>query len=155
MHLPYGVASTIRWTSRATAGATLLTLTPAVFLRLILSHWFLAANHDTQIFITNAAGPALSMYFLTVRLSARYFLGTMAVFFAALNIIKLPFSMRLGLVTGESVAMNFALIPALVVGFVIGRFIVGRIEQSTFERLVIVFTVVGAAYLLVQGLVAM
>lgn len=102
--------------------------------------------------VANAAGPALSMYFLTVRLSARYFLGTMAVFFAVLNLIKLPFSIQLGLVTRESVVMNLVLVPALLVGFAIGRYIVGRIDQRMFERLIIVFTVVGAGYLLVQGL---
>lgn len=102
--------------------------------------------------VANAAGPSLGMYFLTVHLPARYFLGTMAVFFAVINLIKLPFSIQLGLITLESLAMNLALIPALAIGFMIGRLIVNRIDQKTFERLVVLFTVLGALYLLIQGL---
>lgn len=104
--------------------------------------------------IANAAGPALSMYFLTVRLPVRMFLGTMALFFAILNIIKLPFSINLGLITMESLAMNLALVPALAAGFAFGRFLIKRIKQEAFEQLIIIFTVVGALYLLVHGIMS-
>src|SRR5690625_1809454 len=101
--------------------------------------------------VANAAGPSLSMYFLTVQLPARMFLGTMAWFFAVVNLIKLPFSINLGLVTFESIVMNLALIPALIVGFMTGLFIIKRVTQKTFEQLIIIFTVIGSAYLLYQG----
>jgi len=101
--------------------------------------------------VANAAGPVMSMYFLASRLPIRVFLGTAAWFFGVLNLIKLPFSVQLGLVTAESLRMNLALAPALLAGFVCGRLLVRRMNQQIFERLVIVFTVVGAGYLLAQG----
>lgn len=101
--------------------------------------------------VANAAGPVMSMYFLASRLPIRVFLGTAAWFFGVVNLIKLPFSIQLGLITEESLRMNLALTPALVAGFVAGRLLVRRMNQQVFERLVILFTVLGAGYLLVQG----
>ena len=101
--------------------------------------------------VANAAGPVMSMYFLASRLPIRVFLGTTAWFFGVLNLIKLPFSIQLGLITAESLRMNLALAPALLAGFVCGRLLVRRMNQQVFERLVILFTVLGAGYLLTQG----
>src|SRR5699024_9722819 len=101
--------------------------------------------------VANAAGPVMSMYFLASRLPIRVFLGTSAWFFGVVNLIKLPFSIQLGLITGSSLMMNLALLPALIAGFVFGRLLVKRMDQQIFERLVIVFTILGAGYLLVQG----
>lgn len=101
--------------------------------------------------VANAAGPVMSMYFLASRLPMRTFLGTAAWFFGVVNLIKLPFSVGLGLITPESLRMNLVLVPALIAGFVAGRLLVRRMNQALFERLVIVFTVLGAAYLLAHG----
>src|SRR5690625_2686866 len=63
---------------------------------------FYGTSGGFMTMVANAAGPSMSMYFLTVRLPARMFLGTMAWFFAVINLIKLPFSINLGLVTRQS-----------------------------------------------------
>lgn len=112
---------------------------------------FYGTSGGFMTMVANAAGPSMSMYFLTVRLPARMFLGTMAWFFAVINLIKLPFSINLGLVTPESVVMNIVLIPALIGGFMAGLFVIKRVTQETFEHLIIVFTVIGSSYLLYQG----
>lgn len=101
--------------------------------------------------VANAAGPVMSMYFLASRLQIQVFLGTTAWFFGVVNLIKLPFSIQLGLITGSSLMLNLVLLPALIAGFIVGRLLVKRMDQQVFERLVIVFTILGAGYLLVQG----
>jgi hypothetical protein len=97
--------------------------------------------------VANAAGPVMSLYLLAARLDKRAFLGTMAWFFALVNVFKLPFSVGLGLVTGESLALNAVLAPLVVVGALAGRALVARISQALFERLVLVLTVVAAVNL--------
>src|SRR5690625_600388 len=102
-----------------------------------LQRLFYGTSSGFMTMVANAAGPSMSMYFLTVQLPVRMFLGTMAWFFAVINLIKLPFSIHLGLVTVESVWMNIALIPCLVLGFTAGLFLVQRVSQNVFERLII------------------
>lgn len=104
--------------------------------------------------VANAGGPAMSMYFLAARLEMMTFLGTAAWFFALTNLFKLPFSVGLGLITGSSLLMNAVLVPAIVAGFVFGRVVVRRIHQRVFDRMVMVATIVGAAYLVVEGLLS-
>ncbi|SEE72658.1 sulfite exporter TauE/SafE family protein [Ruania alba] len=98
--------------------------------------------------VANAAGPVMSMYFLASRFSMKTFLGTAAWFFAVVNLVKLPFSIGLGLITGPTLLMDLALVPAVVIGALAGRWLVARMNQVLFERLVVVLTIGGAVYLL-------
>jgi uncharacterized membrane protein YfcA len=98
--------------------------------------------------VANAGGPVMSMYFLAARFPVKAFLGTAAWFFALVNLAKVPFSIGLGLLTTHAVLIDLVLVPAVLVGAFAGRRIADRIDQSLFERIVIVLTVVGAAYLL-------
>ncbi|MFE1646782.1 sulfite exporter TauE/SafE family protein [Microbacterium sp. P01] len=99
--------------------------------------------------VANAGGPVMSMYFLAARFEVKEFLGTAAWFFALVNLTKVPFSVGLGLITVPEVLMDLALVPAVVAGALLGRWLAGRIDQKLFERLVIILTIVGAVYLLV------
>lgn len=99
--------------------------------------------------VANAAGPVMSMYFLAARFSIKEFLGTAAWFYAIVNLTKLPFSIGLGLITAPGLLLDLLLIPAVIVGALLGRWLAGRMNQKIFDRLVIVLTVAGALYLLV------
>lgn len=99
--------------------------------------------------VANAAGPVMSMYFLAARLPVHVFLGTAAWFFAAVNVAKVPFSIGLGLITPHGLLIDLILVPAVVVGALVGRRIAAVISQGLFEQIVIVLTVVGAVYLLI------
>lgn len=115
-------------------------------------HRVAAATYGTlggfTTMVANAAGPVMSMYFLAARFSVKEFLGTAAWFFALVNISKVPFSIGLGLITVPSVLLDLVLVPLVVGGALLGRWIADRIDQKLFERLVIVFTIIGAVYLL-------
>jgi Sulfite exporter TauE/SafE. len=100
--------------------------------------------------VANAAGPVMSMYFLAARFPVKEFLGTAAWFFAIINLAKVPFSVGLGLITVPGLVLDAILVPLVVCGALLGRWIAERIDQVLFERLVIVFTIVGAVYLLVS-----
>lgn len=99
--------------------------------------------------VANAGGPVMSMYFLAARFPVKAFLGTAAWFFFLVNVAKLPFAVGLGLLTPASLLIDLALAPTVLVGALVGRVIADRIDQTLFERLVIVLTVVGAVYLLI------
>ncbi|MGO1466938.1 MAG: sulfite exporter TauE/SafE family protein [Microbacterium gubbeenense] len=98
--------------------------------------------------VANAGGPVMSMYFLASRFSVNAFLGTAAWFFAIINIVKLPVSISLGLITQETLWMDLLLVIPVLLGAVIGRAVVTRISRKTFDRIVVVLTLAGAVYLL-------
>lgn len=116
-------------------------------------HRVAAATYGTlggfTTMVANAAGPVMSMYFLASRFSVREFLGTAAWFFALVNLGKLPFSIGLGLITVPGLLLDLVLVPLVIGGAFLGRWLAGRLDQKLFERLVIVFTVVGSVYLLI------
>jgi len=99
--------------------------------------------------VANAAGPVMSVYFLAARLPVQVFLGTAAWVFAAVHVAKVPFSVALGLITVPGLVIDLILVPAVIVGALIGRRIASVISQRMFEQIVIVLTVLGAVYLLI------
>lgn len=98
--------------------------------------------------VANAGGPVMSMYFLARRLGVLAFLGTSAWFFFAVNLVKVPFSVALGLITWESLRIDAVLVPLVIVGALAGRRLASHMNQRLFERLVIGLTLVSALNLL-------
>ncbi|MDR1512913.1 MAG: sulfite exporter TauE/SafE family protein, partial [Propionibacteriaceae bacterium] len=97
--------------------------------------------------VANMGGPAMSLYLLAARFDKLKFLGTTAWFFFAVNSVKVPVSIRLGIVRWEMLPLAFALAPAVLIGTWMGRIVVQRLDQKTFERLVLAFVAVSAVYL--------
>jgi len=116
-------------------------------------HWTLAAGLGvTAGFITliaNAAGPLMAIYFVAMRLPKMQFVGTAAVFFMALNLFKLPFMVKLGLITVQSFGFNLMLAPAVLLGSFAGRRLLVRINQQLFERLVLGLSAIAGVLLIV------
>jgi uncharacterized protein len=99
--------------------------------------------------LANAAGPVMTIYLLACRLPKFEFVGTAAWFFFAVNLLKVPFSASLGLINGTSLLLNLLLAPGVVTGIFAGRWLLGMINQSLFEWLMIVFSLVGALRLII------
>jgi hypothetical protein len=95
--------------------------------------------------VANAAGPLTVIYLLAMRLPKMEYMGTTAVFFLLLNFFKLPFMIGLGLVTRESLVLNLALVPAVLAGAWLGKWLLGRINQRMFENIVLGLAVVAGA----------
>jgi uncharacterized membrane protein YfcA len=94
--------------------------------------------------IANAAGPVMTIYLLACRLPKFEFVGTAAWFFFAINLLKVPFSASLGLINAASLMFNLWLAPGVIGGVFAGRWLLGKINQSVFEWLMIVFSLLGA-----------
>ena len=98
--------------------------------------------------VANAGGPVTSMYFLACRYPVKAFLGTTAWFFFLVNVAKLPFSLGLGIIRPEHLALDAVLAPVVIVFALAGRRLADRMDQRVFEPIVIVLTVVSALPLL-------
>lgn len=122
-------------------------------LRLAADHpgvaWPLGWLAGATTMLANAAGPVMAIYFLACRMPKWEFVGTAAWYFWVVNLIKVPFSASLGLITGGSLVLNLIVAPAVVAGIFIGRWAMGKINQTVFEWLMIVFSLLGALRLVV------
>lgn len=99
--------------------------------------------------VANAAGSLMAIYLLAMRLPKMAFVGTSAVFFLLLNLFKVPFMLGLGLITMDSFKFNLILAPAVLVGALIGRWILPRVSQVWFERLALILSAAAGLKLLI------
>ncbi len=116
-------------------------------------HWFLGACMGIlagfTTLVANAAGPLMAIYLVAMRLPKMEYVGTTAIFFALLNLFKLPFMAHLGLVSLPSLSFDAVLVPAVVIGLLAGRWLLTRMNQRLFEELALgLSAVTGIALLL-------
>ena len=97
--------------------------------------------------VANAAGPVMSLYLLSQKLTKEEFVAMGAWFFFAINLTKLPIYAWHGLLTPTSLAFDALLLPAVVAGAVVGRWVVHRIPQRAFEIAVITLTAISTLLL--------
>ena len=100
----------------------------------------------------NSGGPPFNAYLLLQNTRPRTFVATTAIFFALLNLIKVPgflWARVIDLPLLASVWWVFIFIP---VGILLGRALIQRINQRAFEWLVMAMLVGASALLLWQGL---
>jgi uncharacterized membrane protein YfcA len=102
--------------------------------------WLMGGVAGLTTMLANAAGPFISIYFLLLNIPKYEFVGTIAWFFLIFNVIKIPFSYELGLLNGGSLQFDLLLLPAVALGFIIGKLTIDRISQVFFERMILIFT---------------
>ena len=106
---------------------------------------FLAGFTST---VANAAAPIMLLFFLAVGLPKLEFLGTGAWFFMFLNLFKIPFYWSIDLITWETVIIDLKLVPVVILGVVLGRYVVLKIPQKGFEIFALVVTIIASLRLI-------
>lgn len=96
----------------------------------------------------NAGGPVTSMYFLASRFPVSTFLGTTAWFFFLVNVIKVPFSIGLGIIQPGTLMIDAILAPVVIGSGCAGRALARRMTDKVFTPIVTVLTIISALYLL-------
>jgi len=112
--------------------------------------WPLGWLAGVTTMLANAAGPVMTIYLLAARLPKYEFVGTAAWFFFIINVVKIPFSAALGLIQPSSLLLNVFLVPAIIAGIFLGRWLLGKINQRVFEWLMITFSLLGALRLILK-----
>jgi len=94
--------------------------------------------------MANAGGPIMTFYLLAKKFDKMSFVGTCAWFFFVTNLTKVPLSWSLGLISSQSLLLNIALLPAVVLGMLGGRLLIGRISQELFDWLLLIISLLAA-----------
>lgn len=116
---------------------------------LFISSTGLAAGFTTMM--GNLAGAFANLYFLAMRMPKNNFIGTAAWIFLFINLFKLPFQIFFWKnIHSETIKIDLILLPALVLGFLTGIHVVGRIKEANYRKIVIVLTFLGSVFMLLK-----
>ena len=111
--------------------------------KLFVANMGLIAGFTTML--GNLAGAFSNIYFLAMRMPKNDFIGTAAWVFLVINLFKLPFQIFYWKnITTNTLYTDLLLLPALIIGFILGLKIVSKIKDDNYRKIVIALTLVGA-----------
>ncbi|MDO7577007.1 MAG: sulfite exporter TauE/SafE family protein, partial [Flavobacteriaceae bacterium] len=119
----------------------------------IPSHWTFASSMGILAGFTtmvgNLAGAFSNIYFLAMRLPKNTFIGTAAWLFFIINTFKIPFHIwSWETINNTSILKSLELVPFLLLGLISGVFIVKKIKDDSYRKLILIFTALGGIAIL-------
>ncbi|MAW15596.1 MAG: hypothetical protein CMC25_04185 [Flavobacteriaceae bacterium] len=117
------------------------------------SHWSFASSMGLlagfTTMIGNLAGAFSNIYFLAMRIPKNNFIGTAAWLFFFINSFKVPFHIwSWKTINSESILISLKLIPFVIMGLIAGVFLVKKIEDEIYRKLILLFTAIGGVAIL-------
>jgi len=100
--------------------------------------------------MANAGGPAMTFHLMARRFDKMSYVGTCAWFFFITNMIKVPFSLSLGLISRSSLLLDLCLLPAIGAGFLLGKLLLGKIPQGPFDLILLIMSLAAALKLVIS-----
>lgn len=98
--------------------------------------------------VANAGGPFMTWYLLRAGLEVTQVAASAAFFFAAVNIVKVPISIGLGLLTMDGVVLSGVLVAPLILGSLAGLLLANRLDRSRFATAAALIAAAAGAALL-------
>ena len=94
--------------------------------------------------VGNAAGPIMALYLLSMNLPKEAFIGTGAMFFLMVNILKMPIhAFAWGTMTAETLKIDVVLFIFVLIGFFVGLKVVKKIPEKPFRIVIMIATLIG------------
>jgi hypothetical protein len=91
--------------------------------------------------IGNAAGPVFNLYFLSMKLPKKEFIGTGAWLYLIMNTGKLPLQVLVWKnITMKSLVVSLIPVPVIALGIFLGIYIVRLLPEKAYRYFVIVTT---------------
>ena len=104
--------------------------------------------------IAHAGGPPFQIYVIPQRLPRDLFVGTGVMFFAAVNLIKVPPYIALGQFTSANLLTSVALFPLAIASTWAGVWLVRRFSSERFYDVVYVLLFLLGCKLVVDGAIS-
>lgn len=106
-------------------------------------------------FVAHAGGPPVSIYLFPLRLDKTVLVGTMAVFFTAVNLAKIPPYAMLGQLHGGNLMTSLLLLPLAPIGVRLGVWMHNKVPQREFYLIAYGLLFAAGIKLLYDGLSAL
>jgi uncharacterized membrane protein YfcA len=91
-------------------------------------------------FVSHAGAPPFQVYVMPQYLEPRVFAGTATIFFAAVNLLKLPGYFFLGQLSSDNLAVSTWLLPVAILSTFGGVWLVRRVSPDRFYALILALT---------------
>jgi len=91
-------------------------------------------------FISHSGAPPFQVYVMPQYLEPRVFAGTATMFFAAVNLLKIPPYFLLGQFSRENLAVSAGLIPVAILSAFAGVWLVRRVSTDRFYAIILALT---------------
>jgi uncharacterized protein len=91
-------------------------------------------------FVSHAGGPPFLVYTMPQRLASPVFAGTSVLFFAAVNLMKVPPYLLLGQFTRTNLTASLMLLPLAIASTLAGVWVVRRVPADKFYNIVLAVT---------------
>ena len=105
--------------------------------------------------VSNAAGPIMNIYMTAQRVSKEEFIGTLAWYYFVVNVSKLPIYFVLTamnpqkpIITPQSLLFNVITFPAILAGVFVGKWLLPRMPQKLFDRIILTLAAASAIKLI-------
>jgi len=109
--------------------------------------WIAGTAAGFATMTANAAGAVMTLYLSASGIEKRRFIGTNAWFFLIVNLVKVPFSVGLGLMHWDDLGRAGLLAPLILLGGIVGYATVRRISQRRFDVAVLLASALAATAL--------
>jgi uncharacterized membrane protein YfcA len=113
--------------------------------------WFWGAAAGFTSMVAHAGGPPFQIYVLPQHLPRDIFVGTSVVFFALVNLIKVPPYLALGQLTRENLLTSATLFPLAIASTWAGIWLVRRVASERFYSIVYALLLLLGCKLVLDG----
>jgi len=100
--------------------------------------------------VANSGGPPMSIYLLLRINTVLKFMGNNAWLFFMVNLFKVPFVFALGLLNFQSVSYIIPALPLVPLGALLGRKVIGKLNQELFQKITLISAALAGLNLLVN-----
>ncbi len=101
--------------------------------------------------LAHAGGPPIAIFLLMNDLAPGVFVATAALFFAIINLIKVPYYFYAGLIDFSLLLKIAWLFPFIPLGAFIGKTLTRKVDKAVFERILLVLLTISALLLLFKN----
>jgi hypothetical protein len=99
--------------------------------------------------VAHAGGAPVTIYLLLQDVEPRIFVATSALFFAVLNLLKVPTYLIGGVFSGVPLYLLLLMAPLIPLGVWLGRLLTTQVQPAVFEQLIVALLGLSAILLLV------
>jgi hypothetical protein len=100
--------------------------------------------------LAHAGGPLIAIYLLMQNIAPPVFVATSLLFFAVMNLIKVPYYYQAGLLDITALAQVIWLAPLVPLGVWVGKRLATRVDRIIFERIILVLLAISGVLLLTR-----
>ena len=101
--------------------------------------------------LAHAGGPPVTIYLLLQKVTPQVFVACSAIFLFALNWLKVPYYLKIGLLDLRGLLPLIWLLPLIPLGVWAGKKLVHRIDSQLFEKVITALLLITAVLLLLKS----